>query len=106
MTSSEFKAWFEGFSEGIRGVPTKKQWERIAQRVGEITPTPSPWWPVWYGWTVTPRETNPPMNPLKTNITWTSTTEPTSTYTLDAASRYAAAAEIGKIEFERLEATT
>src|SRR5262245_15416306 len=36
MTPSEFKAWFEGFAEGIEGVPTLKQWEKIKQRASEI----------------------------------------------------------------------
>lgn len=59
MTLDEFKAWFEGFTENVDGQPTKKQWERIKARVGEIdgqvTPYPvyieryyKPWWqPVW-----------------------------------------------------------
>lgn len=37
MTLSEFKAWFDGFTEDMPGAPTKKQWERIKSRVGEIT---------------------------------------------------------------------
>jgi hypothetical protein len=36
MTLQEFKAWFEGFTEGMRGVPSEKQWGRIKARVGEI----------------------------------------------------------------------
>lgn len=36
MTLSEFKAWFEGFTENIDGTPSKKQWERIQARVAEI----------------------------------------------------------------------
>ena len=36
MTPQEFKAWFDGFSEGITGTPTDKQWERIKARVAEI----------------------------------------------------------------------
>jgi len=36
MTKGEFKAWFEGFSEGIDGVPTKEQWDRVCSRVKEI----------------------------------------------------------------------
>lgn len=36
MTLSEFKAWFEGFSEIMDGNPDEKQWERIKARVAEI----------------------------------------------------------------------
>ncbi len=60
MTENEFKAWFEGFSEGIDGSPTEKQWERIKKQVKSITGTPvtervfvdrywrdsRPWWEV------------------------------------------------------------
>lgn len=58
MNLSEFKAWFEGFTENISGQPSKKQWARIQERVGEITSEPTsypvfvdryvrpyqPWW--------------------------------------------------------------
>jgi hypothetical protein len=37
MTLSEFKAWFEGFTEDMSGAPNKKQWDRIKARVTEIT---------------------------------------------------------------------
>lgn len=36
MTPKEFKAWFEGFTEAFAGCPTKTQWARIKDRVGEI----------------------------------------------------------------------
>lgn len=36
MTLSEFKAWFEGFTEDMDGAPNKKQWDRIKARVKEI----------------------------------------------------------------------
>jgi len=36
MTLSEFKAWFEGFTENLDGPPNKKQWARICKRVKEI----------------------------------------------------------------------
>jgi hypothetical protein len=39
MTQEEFKAWFEGFCEGISGTPTEKQWKRIQARVKEIDGT-------------------------------------------------------------------
>lgn len=40
MTLSEFKAWFEGFTETMDGPPSLKQWERIQARVKEITGSP------------------------------------------------------------------
>jgi len=60
MNLSEFKAWFEGFTENISGIPSKKQWGRIQERVGEITSEPTsypvfvdryerPYQP-WYTW--------------------------------------------------------
>jgi hypothetical protein len=37
MTPSEFKAWFDGFTEAFEGrIPTKAQWGRIKDRVAEI----------------------------------------------------------------------
>ena len=38
MKVSEFKAWFSGFCEGIGGVPSDSQWERIKSKVDEIEP--------------------------------------------------------------------
>lgn len=69
MTLSEFKAWFEGYTEGIEGVPTAAQFARIKEKVKAIDGTPitqtifmeryRPYWdrsdffprpvPVWYG---------------------------------------------------------
>jgi hypothetical protein len=40
MTPQEFKAWFEGFTEAFAGVPTKAQWARVKERVGEIDGKP------------------------------------------------------------------
>lgn len=36
MTPSEFKAWFEGFTEAFDKPPTKAQWDRVKARVAEI----------------------------------------------------------------------
>ncbi len=36
MNLPEFKAWFEGFTENISGVPSVKQWKRICSRVKQI----------------------------------------------------------------------
>lgn len=41
MNTQEFKAWFEGFTESMNGVPSKKAWERIKSRVAEITEKPT-----------------------------------------------------------------
>jgi len=40
MTPSEFKAWFDGFTEAFSGCPTKAQWTRIKARVAEIDGKP------------------------------------------------------------------
>lgn len=39
MTVEQFKAWFEGFSEGVDGAPTKEQFDRIRQKVAELKGT-------------------------------------------------------------------
>lgn len=36
MTLSEFKAWFDGYTENMDETPNKKQWKRIQARVKEI----------------------------------------------------------------------
>lgn len=36
MQVSEFKAWFEGFTEDMTKLPTVKQWSRIKARIEEI----------------------------------------------------------------------
>ena len=41
MTKSEFKAWFEGFSENIEKTPSPVQWKKIKDRVKEIDDTPT-----------------------------------------------------------------
>lgn len=80
MTLQEFKAWFEGFAEGMHGEPpTAKQWARIKARVAEIdgkqitervfidrylpgyypySPTPYHPWPWWSTTTSIPLSTN------------------------------------------------
>lgn len=42
MNLSQFKSWFEGFTENLSGVPNKRQWARIQERVAEISPDPMP----------------------------------------------------------------
>lgn len=36
MTSEQFKAWFDGFCEGIDGVPTADQWQKLRGKVAEL----------------------------------------------------------------------
>ena len=36
MTPTEFKAWFDGFTEALTGTPNKDQWKRLKARVAEI----------------------------------------------------------------------
>jgi len=63
MTLSEFKAWLEGFEEGVKGSPNQAQWKKIKERLEMVmesapyTPQPiiiqrdlpyRPWWPQWY----------------------------------------------------------
>lgn len=40
MTLSEFKAWFEGFSEGIEAAPTAEQFAKIKAKVALIDGSP------------------------------------------------------------------
>lgn len=57
MSATEFKAWFQGFSEGMGKMPNAKQWKLIQERAAQIDdketivyrerPT---WYPSWY-WT-------------------------------------------------------
>lgn len=44
MHLSEFKAWFEGFTEDMKGPPNKEQWAKIKKHVKEISAdyTPAP----------------------------------------------------------------
>lgn len=38
MNLSEFKAWFEGFTEGMDGPPNEAQWKRICERLATVAP--------------------------------------------------------------------
>jgi len=40
MTLQEFKAWLEGYTEGIEGAPTAAQFARIKEKMKQITGTP------------------------------------------------------------------
>lgn len=63
MNLPEFKAWFDGFTEGFEGdTPTPKQWKRIRDKIGQINNAPAvtrpvfieryidpyPWRRTWY----------------------------------------------------------
>jgi hypothetical protein len=41
LTLNEFKAWFDGFSEGIEKIPTERQWAKIKSKMKEIDDTPT-----------------------------------------------------------------
>ncbi|WP_407529416.1 hypothetical protein [Methylobacterium oryzisoli] len=74
MTPSEFKAWFEGFTESMDGPPSLKQWERIQARVKQITGQPTTqtvfvdrYWPSvlgprWHGTYAVPCAAGPGQN--------------------------------------------
>lgn len=59
MTLAEFKAWFEGFTESIEGVPNEAQFAKIKAKVALIDGAPvtypvfvdrywpQPWRPYW-----------------------------------------------------------
>lgn len=38
MTIQEFKAWFDGFCEGVGDVPTKAQWAKVKEKLNEVKP--------------------------------------------------------------------
>lgn len=38
MLVSEFKAWFDGFSDGITDAPTKEQWAKIKSKIEDVQP--------------------------------------------------------------------
>lgn len=40
MTAEQFKAWFDGFCEGIDGVPTADQWQKLRGKVAELQSAP------------------------------------------------------------------
>lgn len=58
MLIGEFKAWLEGFEEGLQGkAPNKAQWKKIKERLeivdDKIAYQGPYWWPNWYCTTVT-----------------------------------------------------
>jgi len=49
MTLAEFKAWFEGYTEGITGAPTEAQFDRIKKKVAAIDGAVTTY-PVYVDW--------------------------------------------------------
>lgn len=51
MTVQEFKAWFQGFTEGFEGkIPSKAQWNRIqaqVEKIDNISTCPPWYYPVY-----------------------------------------------------------
>lgn len=66
MTPREFKAWLEGFEESFNGRPTKKQWDKVKERLEMVQDGDRncwyhgdlhrPWWPTWWTYTVSSGE--------------------------------------------------
>lgn len=54
MTLTEFKAWFDGYTENLEGAPNGKQWKRIKEQVGKIDGAPITY-PVYVDRYVRPR---------------------------------------------------
>ena len=50
MHLQEFKAWFEGYTEAMKGAPSEKQWARIKEQVKKIDGT---WYYSWPQYTHT-----------------------------------------------------
>lgn len=84
MTLSEFRAWLDGFSEGVGDAPTPEQWQRIQQKLAEvieIAPAPPPaQWPTrepvpglpWkIGWPLSPGPSVSPGWPIPGTSTLT-----------------------------------
>ena len=42
MTFAEFKAWLDGFSEGVVRAPSEQQWKRILAKLEEVEDRPAP----------------------------------------------------------------
>lgn len=40
MTLNEFKAWFEGFTDGMADAPTPEQWAKVKAKVGLLASAP------------------------------------------------------------------
>jgi len=74
MNLQEFKAWFEGFSENMTGVPNKTQWEKIKAKIATIEDKPPMTYPVFvekYPWV----KTYPPFTYLSNSTATANTLE-------------------------------
>ena len=103
MHLSEFKAWFTGYTEEMKGTPTKDQWAKIKKRVSEIsndyTPMPvfvdrywQPLRPFWSYNTVYCNSTTPTV----TSNGGTGETSPVYSYNLSQGDW----TELGRAEFK------
>ena len=48
MTINEFKAWLDGYTENLKGTPTKAQWLRIKEKLEDVYECPPHFNPFWY----------------------------------------------------------
>ena len=66
MRLQEFKAWFEGYTEAMKGAPTEKQWTRIKEQVKKIDGT-------WYYYNYWPQNYWHYSTPTSPTVTWSHT---------------------------------
>ncbi len=48
MTTQQFKAWFEGFTEQMSGPPNELQWKRIKEKISSVQVGSNPYYPGGY----------------------------------------------------------
>lgn len=104
MTPSEFKAWFDGFTEAFEGrIPIKAQWSRVKERVAEIDGKPvteriylDRYWPTIY----------PPYQTYPRYVTYGGTSSGVTTLTGNASQQYAAGAHGSVSTFNSSQAMT
>lgn len=110
MTPNEFKAWFDGFTEAMGGLPNETQWAKIKARVAEIDGKaisypvyvdrywPRTWpryddsWRLYYGATG--------AFPLSGGVSYSGNSEPRTTLQCRAVSN----GGVGSIEFDSMAA--
>lgn len=92
MNPSEFKAWFEGFSENMGASPTKIQWKKIKEKVATITDNPTPW-PLFVDRYMRPT----PYQPMYDRW-WSSAMSSLPSYTSNATTPIVAFAALGRQE--------
>ncbi len=94
MTLAEFKAWFEGFTEGMDAAPNEEQWKRIKDRVSEINGTAISY-PIFVDRYVQPCRPYFPSSPY-----WSS-----STYSSNSFNSQSAMKELGKAQWKSINHT-